>query len=150
MYRPLIDHISGEGRGRGHACPGACVLGGGLCAQGACMPRGMHAPGTCTPRGHTCPEGVGCVARGMHGTHTHTQPSVDRILDTCRADLFHVPANRHWWGSRPESIIPLPRSVRPGRRSTDYVTSPWLDLYPRVRSLTERRFKFSESLKEVQ
>ena len=39
------------------------------------------------------------------------------------AILFHIPVSRHWWGWKPGSIIlPLSRSVRPDRRSTDSAT----------------------------
>ena len=50
--------------------------------------------------------------------------------DTChhggqygsQAVLFHIPVSRHWWGSKPESIVsPLPHSVRPGRCSTNRI-----------------------------
>ena len=46
-----------------------------------------------------------------------------------RAVLFHVPVSRHWWGSKPGSIVLLlPHGVRSGRCSTDWAMPAWLFL----------------------
>ena len=42
------------------------------------------------------------------------------------AVLIHVLVNKHWWGSRPGSVMSLPHSMKQDRCSTDWAMPVWL------------------------